>query len=120
MRLWSIHPKYLDRQGLLAVWREGLLAQSVLLKGEYKKCPKCLGSGFWSTNGECSEDDICPKCKGTGKIKTSYYNHPALKRFKEADNPIKYINLYLLVIWEEANKRGYNFDKKKIKYEKNS
>ena len=30
MRLWSLHPKYLDRQGLLAVWREGLLAQAVL------------------------------------------------------------------------------------------
>lgn len=24
MRLWSIHPKYLDRQGLTALWREGL------------------------------------------------------------------------------------------------
>lgn len=22
MRLWSLHPKYLDRMGLLAVWRE--------------------------------------------------------------------------------------------------
>jgi len=31
MRLWTIHPKYLDRQGLLALWREGLLAQAVLL-----------------------------------------------------------------------------------------
>jgi len=31
MRLWTIHPRYLDRQGLLAVWREGLLAQAVLL-----------------------------------------------------------------------------------------
>lgn len=30
MRLWSIHPKYLDTQGLLAVWREGLLAKKVL------------------------------------------------------------------------------------------
>ena len=30
MRLWSLHPKYLDRQGLLAAWREGLLAQKVL------------------------------------------------------------------------------------------
>ena len=30
MRLWSLHPKYLDRQGLLAVWRETLLAQKVL------------------------------------------------------------------------------------------
>lgn len=30
MRLWSIHPKYLDTKGLLAVWREGLLAKAVL------------------------------------------------------------------------------------------
>jgi hypothetical protein len=30
MRLWSIHPKYLDSKGLVAVWREGLLAQKVL------------------------------------------------------------------------------------------
>lgn len=33
MRLWSFHPKYLDPQGLVAVWREALLAQSVL-RGE--------------------------------------------------------------------------------------
>ena len=31
MRLWTLHPKYLDRQGLLALWREALLAQAVLL-----------------------------------------------------------------------------------------
>lgn len=30
MRLWSLHPKYLDPQGLLALWREGLLARAVL------------------------------------------------------------------------------------------
>lgn len=30
MRLWSIHPKYLDSKGLVAVWREGLLAQKCL------------------------------------------------------------------------------------------
>jgi len=30
MRLWTLHPKYLDRQGLLALWREALLAQQVL------------------------------------------------------------------------------------------
>jgi hypothetical protein len=33
VRLWSIHPRYLDRRGLLALWREALLAQKVL-KGE--------------------------------------------------------------------------------------
>lgn len=31
MRLWSLHPRLLDRQGLTACWREGLLAQAVLL-----------------------------------------------------------------------------------------
>ena len=35
MRLWSIHPQYLDRKGLLALWRESLLALAVL-KGETK------------------------------------------------------------------------------------
>jgi len=30
MRLWSIHPRYLDAQGLVALWREALLARSVL------------------------------------------------------------------------------------------
>ena len=30
MRLWSLHPKYLDTKGLLAVWREALLAKAVL------------------------------------------------------------------------------------------
>jgi hypothetical protein len=30
MRIWTIHPKYLDPQGLVALWREALLAQKVL------------------------------------------------------------------------------------------
>lgn len=33
MRLWSLHPKYLDPQGLVALWRESLLAKAVL-RGE--------------------------------------------------------------------------------------
>ncbi|HEX8142756.1 MAG TPA: pyrimidine dimer DNA glycosylase/endonuclease V [Pyrinomonadaceae bacterium] len=33
MRLWTVHPGYLDTKGLLALWREALLAQKVL-KGE--------------------------------------------------------------------------------------
>ena len=30
MRLWTIHPKHLDANGLVALWREALLAQKVL------------------------------------------------------------------------------------------
>ncbi len=35
MRLWSLHPQYLDAQGLVALWREALLARAVL-RGETK------------------------------------------------------------------------------------
>ena len=42
MRLWSFHPEYLDARGLVALWREGLLARKVLqhqTKG-YKNHPQ--------------------------------------------------------------------------------
>lgn len=42
MRLWSLHPKYLDMKGLVALWREGLLAKKVL-EGKtrgYRKHPQ--------------------------------------------------------------------------------
>jgi hypothetical protein len=44
MRLWTLHPKYLDARGLVALWREALLAQKVLqgaTKG-YKHHPQLL------------------------------------------------------------------------------
>jgi hypothetical protein len=55
MRLWSIHPKYLDAKGLVALWRETLLAKQVLegkTKGyknhpqlhRFQKSPKPLDS----------------------------------------------------------------------------
>jgi hypothetical protein len=42
MRLWSIHTKYLDCKGLVALWRESLLAKKVLLgkTKAYKKHPQ--------------------------------------------------------------------------------
>jgi hypothetical protein len=30
MRIWTLHPRYLDPQGLVALWREALLARAVL------------------------------------------------------------------------------------------
>jgi len=82
MRLWSIHPAYLDSKGLLALWREALLAQKVLL-GETK----------------------------------GYKNHPQLIRFKNTKNPVGAIAEYLRGIVDEADKRGYKFDKEKIVHE---
>lgn len=42
MRLWSLHPAVLDRAALVACWREGLLAQRVLVGGTkgYTKHPQ--------------------------------------------------------------------------------
>jgi hypothetical protein len=53
MRIWSIHPKYLDTKGLVALWRETLLAKHVLegktngyrnhpQLNRFKKCKKPL------------------------------------------------------------------------------
>ena len=44
MRIWSLHPEYLDAKGLVALWREALLAQAVLsgkTKG-YRHHPQLL------------------------------------------------------------------------------
>ena len=79
MRLWSLHPRYLDTKGLLAVWREGLLAQKVL-KGQTK----------------------------------GYTHHPQLKRFKECKAPLRAIASYLHVICDEADTRGYAFQRNKL------
>ena len=44
MRLWTLHPQYLDAKGLVALWREALLAQKVLAGDTrgYKRHPQLL------------------------------------------------------------------------------
>jgi len=79
MRLWSLHPKYLDRQGLLACWREALLAQKVLMG---------------ATRG--------------------YRNHPQLSRFRSQPDPLAAIAGYLHCLADEAERRGYRFNRSKI------
>jgi hypothetical protein len=79
MRLWTLHPRYLDSKGLVACWREALLAQKVL-------------SG--ATRG--------------------YRNHPQLFRFRKSADPISAIAAFLHELAAEAERRGYNFDIRKI------
>jgi len=69
MRLWSLHPSLLDRAGLVALWREALLAQTVLAgttKG-YRHHPqldrfrqshnptRAIASYLWSVADEAKE-----------------------------------------------------------------
>jgi hypothetical protein len=79
MRLWSLHPRYLDARGLVALWREGLLAQAVL----------------------------------AGKTR-GYRRHPQLLRFSQSPAPRRHIATYLQHVCDEATRRGYKFDEKKI------
>ena len=79
MRLWTLHPRYLDSRGLVALWREALLAQAVL----------------------------------RGRTK-GYRHHPQLLRFRNCDAPVAAVAQYLRVIQEEAQRRGYRFDRGKI------
>lgn len=56
MRIWSIHPQHLDAKGLVALWREALLARHVLqgkTKG-YRNHPQLLRFKNYS----CSEEAI--------------------------------------------------------------
>jgi hypothetical protein len=79
LRLWSLHPKYLDAKGLVALWREGLLAKKVLEN---------------RTRG--------------------YRNHPQLDRFRKLVSTLSYINAYLHYVCDEADQRGYKFDRSKL------
>lgn len=79
VRLWSLHPQYLDRIGLVALWREGLLAQAVL----------------------------CGKTRG-------YTRHPQLERFRKHRHPETAIARYLHAVADEADRRGYAFDRTKL------
>jgi len=86
VRLWSIHPKYLDSKGLVALWREGLLAKAVLegrTKG-YKDHPQL------------------------DRFKKRLLKSPK-------DNcSMNLIDYYLMGIFFEADRRNYKFDFSKI------
>jgi hypothetical protein len=79
MRLWSLHPKHLDAKGLVALWREGLLALAVV----------------------------------RGKTR-GYRHHPQLVRFARCRNPAGVLQKYLLAVYDEAQARGYSFDRSKL------
>jgi len=79
MRIWSLHPEYLDRQGLLACWRETLLAQAVL----------------------------------AGRTR-GYDRHPQLERFRDVADPLGAVGSYLHHVADEADVRGYRFDRSRV------
>ncbi len=43
-----------------------------------------------------------------------YKNHPQLERFKSTAEPAVSLDRYLLYVFEEAQRRGYGFDRNKL------
>lgn len=80
MRIWSLDPESLDRIGLVACWRESLLAQAVLVG---------------ATKG--------------------YQHHPQLERFRAQSDPVAAIGAYLTGLADDADRRGYRFDRARIR-----
>jgi len=79
VRFWSLHPCLLDAAGLVAAWREGLLARAVL--------------------------------RGAT---TGYRHHPQLERFRASGRPVACLDTYLAAVCDEADRRGYRFDRTKL------
>ena len=75
---------HLDAKGLVALWREGLLARHVLLG-----------------------------------VTKGYRHHPQLQRFRALSRPVLAVDSYLSRVLDEADARGYSFDRSKIEHGRN-
>lgn len=85
MRVWSIHPAYLDTKGLVASWKEGIQGLNAL------RNPR-KPNGKWAM----------------------FAHHPQLIRFKRFENPELCLSEYLHFIADEADRRNYNFNRNLI------
>ncbi|WP_396134581.1 pyrimidine dimer DNA glycosylase/endonuclease V [Cellulomonas sp. ATA003] len=119
MRIWSVHPRYLDRQGLTAGWREGLLAQKVLTgttKG-YRNHPqlrrfRAAGDGARmdeavASGGGGSGAHVAP---APGLTPGGHVPGTPLDVVPD-DGAGPAISTYLHGIVDEASRRGYTFDR---------
>ncbi|HSB65888.1 MAG TPA: pyrimidine dimer DNA glycosylase/endonuclease V [Anaerolineales bacterium] len=97
MRLWSLHPGYLDTIGLVACWREGLLARSVL-QGKtrgYRNHPQLLRFKA-QTDPLAALDQYLSaildeaKCRGFAFDPTKVCRHAQLFIIPVTDGQLKY------------------------------
>lgn len=113
MRIWSLHPEYLDTKGLLAVWREALLAQKVL-KGEtkgYKNHPQL----------KRFKDQVDPVAAIAGYLRTIFreaenrgynFNYEKISE-RDFDGKIKCTRGQLLYEWDHLMQKLESRDTRK-------
>jgi len=117
MRLWSIHPKYLDAQGLVALWREGLLAKKVL-EGKtrgYKNHPQLVR--FKISNNPVGQINIFLKEVYNESIKRGYKfdkgkldnsQGDLVQKIRVNRKQVEYEMYFLQSKLEKRNKQKYN------------
>jgi hypothetical protein len=122
MRIWSIHPKYLDSKGLVALWRETLLAKNVLLgiTEGYKNHPQLLR--FKETKDPISSINtylyyiyLESLKRGYSFNKSKFCNHNEKIKMKVTDKQLNYEFEHLLKKLKIRNIEKY----KEIKKEAN-
>lgn len=106
MRLWSLHPRYLDPAGLTAAWREALLAQKVLTgttRG-YRSHPQLVrflaGSALAGEAGDA-----------VGRLGREAGDPSGAEVLPW---PGERIVVFLHVLVDEATARGYFYDRARI------
>ncbi len=109
MRLWSLHPKYLDPKGLVALWREALLAKKVLegkTKG-YKHHPQLLRFKHSGNAIDCINQYLVPIYNDSSDRGYSFnkskinFNHETLS-LTVTEHQVKFETVHLL---EKLKKR---------------
>jgi hypothetical protein len=114
MRLWSLHPRYLDPQGLVALWREALLARAVLREQTrgYRNHPQlerfrsqaaplsAISAYLSGIHAEAVSRGYCFDCSKIGRVRTQVavfvttgqvgFEWQHLMRKLSARNPILY------------------------------
>ncbi len=101
MRLWSLSTTYLDDIGLSRCFNEGKIGLRALIKGSHDIIDSYIGK---SQTGK--------SLWGKQSIKTPYYNHPQLDRFKATKKAKQYLSNYLWIVHKEIKKRGMIKDNK--------
>ena len=114
MRLWSVHPRYLDTAGLTACWREALLAQKVLTGATrgYRRHPQLErflpGSALAAQAGPDPSVDVSSESVRLADTSRRFLGVAA------GGWPGDLVVAYLHGVADEADARGFAFDRSRI------
>ncbi len=114
MRLWSLHPQYLDAKGLVALWREALLAKNVLegkTKGyknhpqlnRFKACADSVGAINTYLSGICEEAE-----RRTYHFNRSKIGHKEAIAIDLTNGQLNFERLHLLKKLEQRDRLKFN------------